>query len=121
MDYAVIKTGGKQYRVKPGDTIEVDKLPQEKGAYNFEEVLLVVSDKGLKIGKPFIKGESVSATILEQIKGKKIRVAKFKSKVRYRRVNGFRALLSRVKIDKVGNVTEVVKKPEKKTAAKGTK
>jgi large subunit ribosomal protein L21 len=121
MDYAVIKTGGKQYRVSEGDVIEVDKLPREKGAVTFDQVLLTVSDKGLKIGKPFIRGEIVSGTLLEQIKGEKIRVAKFKSKVRYRRVSGFRALLSKVKIEKIGNEKGTSKAEKPKTLAKKAK
>ena len=102
MKYAVIRSGGKQYRVSEGDVIEVDRLATEKGPVKFEEVLLLVNDSDIKVGKPTLKNEVVEASLVEQIKGDKIRVAKFKSKVRYRRVNGFRALLSKVKIEKIG-------------------
>src|SRR5689334_14381404 len=101
MNYAVIKSGGKQYRVSEGDLIEVDRLTEEKGKIYFEDVLLVVSDGNIKVGKPNLQGEKIEAEIVEHFKGDKIRVAKFKSKVRYRRVNGFRPSLSKVKIGKI--------------------
>ena len=102
MKYAVIKTGGKQYKVSEGDVIEVDRLLGEKDdKITFDEVLLVVSDASTKIGEPFIKGAKVEGKLIEQLKGDKVRVAKFKSKVRFRRVTGFRASLSKVLIEKI--------------------
>lgn len=101
MKYAVIKTGGKQYRVSEGDIIEVDKLEVKEDLVFFDNVLLLVSDDSVQIGKPFILDAKVKGKLLEQKKGEKIRVAKFKSKVRYRRVAGFRAMLSKVQIDKI--------------------
>jgi large subunit ribosomal protein L21 len=102
MNYAVIKTGGKQYKVSEGDVIEVDRLLTDKDSkVIFDEVLLKVTDKGIKLGNPLINGEKVEAKLLEQIKGDKIRVSKFKSKVRYRRVTGFRASLSKVLVEKI--------------------
>ncbi len=102
MDYAVIKIGGKQYRVSPGDIIEVDKLAVEKDSQViFDQVLLLVSDKDVKIGTPTVSGAAVKALVLEQKKGKKIRVAKFKAKARYRRVMGFRSQLTKIKIEKI--------------------
>ena len=118
MKYAVIKTGGKQYRVSEGDIIEVDKLNVKEGSFNFEEVLLLVSDENVQVGKPFISDAKVSAKLLEQKKGEKIRVAKYKSKVRYRRVTGFRAQLSKVVIEKIEfskEKTSTVKKAAKKS------
>lgn len=101
MNYAVIKTGGKQYKVCEGDIIEVDRLPVEKdGQISFDQVLLWVSDSEIKIGTPTVPEVKVKAKVLEQKKGEKIRVAKFKAKVRYRRVLGFRPLLTQVKIEK---------------------
>ena len=122
MKYAVIKTGGKQYRVSEGDVIEIDRLaskPNDKIV--FDNVLLMVSDTVVKIGKPVISDEKVEGKLLDNIKGDKIRVAKFKSKVRYRKVMGFRASLSKVQIDKIGVKSEkpvvgkakVLKKPSK--------
>jgi len=120
MKYAVIKTGGKQYKVSEGDVIDIDRLNIEKdGKVLFDEVLLIVSDSGIKIGKPTIAGEKVEAKVVDNIKGDKIKVSKFKSKVRYRRVTGFRASLSRVQIDKIGFVKEK-KEPEEKVAVKKT-
>jgi len=102
MKYVVIKTGGKQYKVAEGDVLEVDRLVGEKDdKVTFEEVLLRVSDGSVKIGTPFIKGEKVEGKLIDQIKGDKIRVSKFKSKVRYRRATGFRASLSKVLVEKI--------------------
>ena len=102
MKYAVIKTGGKQYKVKEGDIIEVDRLSESTDKkVLFDQVLLKVTDSGVKIGEPFIKGEKVEAKLLDQIKGDKVRVSKFKAKVRYRRVTGFRASLSKVLVEKI--------------------
>ncbi len=102
MKYAVIKTGGKQYKVKEGDIIEVDRLAEETDKkVLFDQVLLKVTDSGVKIGEPYIKGEKVEAKLMDQIKGDKVRVSKFKAKVRYRRVNGFRASLSKVLVEKI--------------------
>ncbi len=102
MEYAVIKTGGKQYRVSAGDVLEIAKLPEPKdSAVTFEEVLLLVSDSTVKIGKPTLPSVKVRAKLLEQKKGEKIDVYKFKAKSRYRRKTGFRALLSKVVIEKI--------------------
>lgn len=98
--YAVIKSGGKQYKVSVGDTIELQKLPGEDSKVNFEEVLLLVDDKGIKIGNPNVKAK-VIGKVVESKKGDKVRVAKFKSKVRFRRVTGFRPQISVVKIEKI--------------------
>lgn len=106
MKYAVIKSGGKQYRVSEGDVIEVDRLSEATGKMSFAEVLLLVNESKLKIGKPTITGEKVEAEILENIRGEKIRVAKFKAKVRYRKTTGFRAELSRIKIKKIGSLAD---------------
>lgn len=101
MKYAVIKTGGKQYRVSEGDIIEVDKLEVKEDQVVFDNVLLLVTDDSVQIGKPFIIDAKVKGKLLEQKKGEKIRVAKFKSKVRYRRAAGFRAMLSKIQIEKI--------------------
>ena len=109
MKYAVIQSGGKQYRVSEGDVIEIDRLSLEKEKVSFDNVLLLVSEGVIKIGKPFITGEKVQASLVENLKGDKIRVSKYKAKVRYRKTIGFRPFLSRVKIEKVGNLTSVKK------------
>ncbi len=102
MNYAVIKTGGKQYKVSEGDVIEIERLNSEKDdKVIFDKVLLLVSDDKIKIGKPFIEGEKVEGKLLENLKGDKIRVSKFKAKVRYRKTIGFRASVSKVRIEKL--------------------
>ena len=117
MQYAVIKSGGKQYKVNVGDTLELDKLTTEKDKVIFSEVLLLVTNGKVTVGKPSIKGALVEATLLEQKKGEKIRVARFKAKSRHRRVTGFRAHLSVVKIDKINfgskNVSKEIDKATK--------
>ena len=111
MKYAVIKTGGKQYKVSEGDVIEIDRLPSAKdGKIVFDEVLLLATDLGVKIGKPILNGIKVEAKLLADLRGEKIRVSKFKSKVRYRRVSGFRAELSKVQIEKIVEVGKNVRK-----------
>ena len=117
MKYAIIKTGGKQYKVTEGDILDIDRLPQEEGQVVFDQVLLLVTDSGVKIGKPTVAGEKVEAKVLGSIKGVKVRVSKFKSKVRYRRVSGFRASLTKVQIEKIGGVEA---KAEKKATVKKT-
>ena len=99
MKYAVVKIGGNQQKIFEGEVLAVDKLEGKKGqALTFKEVLLLVDDKKVKIGQPLIKGASVEVEIVDQVKGEKIRVATFKAKARYRKVKGFRSLLTRVKI-----------------------
>ncbi|MEI6326527.1 MAG: 50S ribosomal protein L21 [Candidatus Roizmanbacteria bacterium] len=96
---AVIKSGGKQYIVKAGDVITVDKIDGEVGAKVELVKLANISTDGsaVELGMPHMKS-AVSAEIVESGKGTKIRVAKFKAKVRYRRVTGFRPMLSKLKI-----------------------
>ena len=121
MDYAVIKTGGKQYRVSTGDILEIDKLPQLKeSVVTFEDVLLWVAGDQVKIGKPVLSDVKVKAKILEQKKGEKIRVSKFKAKSRYRRAIGFRPLLTKVVIEDIVAAVKTQpkeKKPTKRTSA----
>ena len=124
MNYAVVKTGGKQYKISVGDVIEIDRLPQKKEEeVIFKEVLLASIDGKVEIGKPNLSDVIVSATILDQIRGEKVRVAKFKAKSRYRRSTGFRAELSKIKIEKINFSVSKVKavkptpvKPEPKAA-----
>jgi large subunit ribosomal protein L21 len=99
--YAIVKIGGSQYKVTEGDELEVDKIEGEKGkTVNLDEVLLLV-DEEIKIGEPLVKGAQIKAKIIEQFKGDKIRVATYKAKSRYRRVKGFRPLLTKIKIEKI--------------------
>jgi len=101
---AVIKTGGKQYKVAEGDKIQVEKIEgKEGGKIDFKDVLLVADAKGdsVEIGDPMVKTAKVSGTIEKQYKDKKITVIKYKAKVRYRRKLGHRQQKSLVKIDKI--------------------
>lgn len=96
---AVIAASGRQFIVKPGQVITLDKYEGKDGEMiTFENVLLVADGDNILIGKPNVQGAKVIASLLNQEKGDKIRVAKFKSKVRYRKVMGFRAKLTKVKI-----------------------
>lgn len=102
MKYAVVEISGNQYKVAEGEELEVDKIEGEKGKkLTFDKVLLVVNEKKRRIGSPLVKGAKVRAEILEQFKGKKIRVATYKAKSRYRRVIGHRSLLTKIKIKKI--------------------
>ncbi len=98
MATAVIRTGGKQYRVTEGDTISVEKLEGDAGSkIEFGEVLAIGGDAP-KIGKPLVSGAKVSGEIVSQRRGEKIIVFKFKRRKRYRRKNGHRQYLTQVKI-----------------------
>ena len=104
MKYAVIKTSGRQYKISQDEEIIVDKIEGKEGdKVVFNEVLLIVDDKKITLGTPKIAKAKVTAEILKQEKGKKIRIAKFKAKSRYRRVMGFRAQLTRLKIKKISS------------------
>jgi large subunit ribosomal protein L21 len=100
--YAIVRTGGHQYRVAPGDTIEVEKLDAEKGAQvELTEVLMVSSDNGVQVGTPLVEGARVLATVVSQGKGEKLIVFKFKPKKRYRRKTGHRQSLTRLAIKEI--------------------
>ncbi len=97
--YAVIRTGGKQYRVAENDIIEIEKLEGASGdKISFSEVLMVGSGSDVKIGTPLVSGASVEAEILDQIRGPKIIVFKKKRRHNYRRKKGHRQHLTQVKI-----------------------
>ncbi|MEK7159359.1 MAG: 50S ribosomal protein L21 [Patescibacteria group bacterium] len=104
MSFAVIKTGGKQYKVAKDQTLKIERIEGEQGGkVAFEEVLLLADEDGSKIevGDPFIKGAKVEAEILEQGRARKINVIKFKSKVRYKRKHGHRQLFTQIKVVKI--------------------
>ncbi len=98
--YAILETGGKQYKVQAGDVIEVERLDGDVGAQlEFDRVLMVTDDDGgATFGSPAIDGAKVTAEVVEQGKGKKIIIFKYKSKVRYRRKTGHRQSLTRLRI-----------------------
>ena len=100
--YAVVKTGGKQYRVSPGDSIDVERLPNEVGEQiALDEVLLVANGSGAKIGQPLVKGATVKATVIRQARGRKVVVFKHKPRNRYRRKRGHRQYFTRLRIDEI--------------------
>lgn len=102
MKYAVIRTGGKQYKINEGDVIDVERLADTANkSITFSEVLLVSSDGNVELGSPLLTGVTVKGTIVDNVRGEKIRVAKYKAKVRYRRVTGHRQALTRVKIESI--------------------
>jgi large subunit ribosomal protein L21 len=97
--YAIIETGGKQYRVAVGDTLAVEKLPVDAGAdVTFDRVMMVGGDGAVQVGTPLVEGASVAGQVEAQFRGEKIIVFKYKAKKRYRRRTGHRQALTRVAI-----------------------
>jgi len=100
--YAVIETGGKQYKVQEGDVLFIEKLEADEGAeVRFDKVLAVSDNDGIKVGSPLVDGANVEATVLKNGKGKKIRIFKYKSKKGYRRRQGHRQPYTKVQIAKI--------------------
>ena len=100
--YAIIKTGGKQYMVKVGDVLMVEKLDVESGAkVVFDEVLAVGNNGELNLGSPVVSGAKVEATVVENGKTKKVIVFKYKPKKDYRKKQGHRQPFTKVKIEKI--------------------
>lgn len=98
--YAIIATGGKQYKVSEGDVIKVEKLDAETGSTVTFDQVLAVSDNGLKVGSD-VASSSVTATVMEQGRGKKVIVYKYKRKTGYHKKNGHRQAYTQVKIEKI--------------------
>ena len=96
--YAIIRTGGKQYRVAVDDEIQIEKVKGAEKELTFEEVLAVKTDDGLTVGAPCVEGATVTAEILEVAKAEKVIVYKYKSKKDYRRKQGHRQPYMKVKI-----------------------
>ena len=96
--YAVVQTGGKQYLVHPDQELIVQKLKNEKKTVELQVLAIFDDEKNaLELGAPFLK-DTLKATVVEDVKGEKVRVARFKSKTRYRKVTGFRPQLTKLKI-----------------------
>jgi len=101
-DYAIVKTGGKQYRVSPGDLIRVETLPGDEGdVVILDEVLMTSINGTATFGEPLIDNSSVTATIVASGRDKKIIVFKYKAKTRYRRKNGHRQPYTDLKITEI--------------------
>ncbi len=100
--YAVVRTGGRHYRVAVGDSIDVEKIDADEGeSIGLDEVIMLSSEDGVHIGQPTVEGASVTATVDSHFRGPKIRVFKFKRKKRYRRTMGHRQSLTRLTIDAI--------------------
>ncbi|MDF1780951.1 MAG: 50S ribosomal protein L21 [Alcanivoracaceae bacterium] len=97
--YAVIKTGGKQYRVEEGDTLKIEKLEVGTGeSVDFDEVLLVADGDNITVGQPLVSGAKVTAEVVEQGRHDKIRIIKFRRRKHYRKQQGHRQWFTAVKI-----------------------
>lgn len=100
--YAVVETGGKQYRVSVGDKVDVESLPFKEGEpVELDRVLLVADGEQVKVGQPTVPGAKVKATVVANDRGKKIVVFKYKPKVRYRRRLGHRQDFTRLEINEI--------------------
>ncbi|TFH48467.1 MAG: 50S ribosomal protein L21 [Lysobacterales bacterium] len=118
--YAVIKTGGKQYRVREGDTLRVEKLVAEAGAkVEFDQILMVGEGDEVQVGTPFLSGSQVSATVISQGRAKKIKVVKFRRRKHYLRQTGHRQSFTEVEITKIGGAgMSAAAKPQAESAPK---
>lgn len=101
MNFAVIKTGGKQYLVQEGESLVVETLAKNAGDKIEFEAMLVAAGDDIKVGKPTVKGAKVSAEVLEHGKGDKVRVTKFHRKARFKKTYGHRQPFTKIKIEKI--------------------
>jgi large subunit ribosomal protein L21 len=116
--YAVIKTGGKQYRVKEGDLLEIEKLGAEKGQkINFDQVLLIEDEGRVLVGTPVVEKAVVRAEVVENYKGEKVLIFKKKRRKQYRRTKGHRQELTKVRIEKIYPDAKLVPAEELKVEA----
>lgn len=100
--YAVVETGGKQYRVAVGDIIDVEKLGADEGAkVSFDKIVAVSGDNGFVCGTPYVEGAKVNASVLKNGRAKKVIVFKYKPKKGYRKKQGHRQYFTKVKIDSI--------------------
>ena len=117
MDYAIIRTGGKQYRVSPGDVIDVERLPDVEGpSVELTDVLALSKDGKVTIGTPTVEGVKVRAELQQQVKGDKIIVFKYKRKDHYRRKLGHRQIYSRIAIQDIEVEGEKKAKAKRETS-----
>ena len=99
MSFAVIRSGGQQFRVQPGDVIDVELRNESSGPVAFEDVLLIDDDDGRHVGTPTLAGATVRGTALGEVKGRKVRIFTYHAKKRHRRRMGHRQRYTRVRID----------------------
>jgi large subunit ribosomal protein L21 len=120
--YAVIKTGGKQYRVATGDIIKVEKIPGAAGdSVVFDRIIAVGGNGNIEVGSPLVAGANVAGTVLDQARARKVIVFKKKRRKNYRRKNGHRQYFTAVEIGKINTAAEDTGKSETKTEASGKK
>jgi large subunit ribosomal protein L21 len=101
--YAIVNTGGKQYKIRQGDILRIEKIPGELGSpVSFDRVLMFSDGENIRIGQPVLDDVAVNGHIVEQGKGKKIIVFKYKKRKRYRRKQGHRQQYTAIKIDSIG-------------------
>lgn len=112
--YAVIKTGGKQYRVSEGDVLRVEKLDVDGESVVFDQVLLISGEQGIDVGAPLVDGASVEAKVLSQGRGRKVEIIKFRRRKHYMRRAGHRQSFTEVKITGIrgGQVAAAPAAPE---------
>ena len=116
--YAIIETGGKQYRVQEGDVITVEKLNVKAGdAVELDKVLVLNDDKKLKVGAPYIEGAKVFGEVVENGKGDKVVIYKYKAKKDYHKKQGHRQPYTMIEIKSLGGKAPAAAKPEKKVSA----
>ena len=102
--YAIVESGGRQYRAEVGQTIQTEKLPYKVGeSINLSKVLLVAGGENTVIGTPVVPGASVQATVVDQFRGKKIRILKYRPGNRYRVRQGHRQFYTRLRIDEIAS------------------
>jgi large subunit ribosomal protein L21 len=115
MKYTIIEAGSKQYKIKEGDEILVEKIEGKEGdKVKFDKVLILVDGEKRHIGQPYVSSVLVEGKILSQIKGDKIRIATYKAKSRYRKVKGHRQRFTKIKIEKISEKRKSSAKPRKK-------
>ncbi len=103
--YALVEIKGKQYKAEKGATLRVDLFTQEKGtSVEFESVLLISDEKTVKVGAPYVTGAKVKTTILDTVKGEKVKVLKFKRRKSYMRTQGHRQQYSMLKVEDISGV-----------------
>jgi large subunit ribosomal protein L21 len=107
MNYAIISNGGKQYKVSEGTVLELDRINTEPGKeLILDKVLMTVDGDTINLGTPYLANATVTAEVLDNTQGEKIRVSQFKAKARHRRTIGFRAQLTKVKVTGLGKKAE---------------
>ena len=120
--YALVETGGKQYRVSIGDKLKVEKLEADEGAtISLDRVLMVCDEGKVEVGDPVLEGTAVGATVLAQGRGEKIKVFKFKRRKKYRKTQGHRQSYTQLEITSIGDAKAEPKKEKAKKADKAEK